>query len=409
MARLKLWNWQKDDWPDFRFDAVSLTALEERFLQESGVYWGALKHLEKNGKDFLAVELMSEEALKTSEIEGEILNRESVQSSIWRQFGLATDHRRVPPAEQGISELMVELYRESQVPLDEARLLHWHALVMNGRRDLIGGVYREGGDPMQVVSGPLHEPKVHFEAPPASAVPNEMRRFLEWYRNTGPAGTARLPMLTRAGICHLYFVSIHPFEDGNGRIGRALSEKSLAEGLGKPALIALSAAIQRNRKGYYEMLERSNKRNEITEWLVYFAETVLEAQAESQRWVEFLIEKTRLIDRLRGKWNERQEKVILRMAREGPGGFKGGLSAENYLAITGTSRATATRDLQDLVEMGALIRTGRLKGTRYHLAITTQPTPVAEVIPVEDSTQLKMDAIAQAWRNANPSQVRRPD
>ena len=222
---------------------------------------------------------------------------------------------------------------------------------------------------MQVVSGPLHSPKVHFEAPPASAVPNEMRRFFEWYRITGPDGTQRLPILTRAGICHLYFVGIHPFEDGNGRIGRALSDKSLAEGLGKPPLIALSAAIHRNRKTYYDTLERSNSRNEITEWLVYFAESVLGAQAESQRWVDFLIEKTRLIDRLRGKWNERQEKVILRMAREGPGGFKGGLSAENYLAITGTSRATATRDLQALVDIGALVRSGRLKGTRYRLAI----------------------------------------
>lgn len=215
----------------------------------------------------------------------------------------------------------------------------------------------------------MHSPKVHFEAPPAAAVPNEMRRFFEWYRETGPEGTARLPMLTRAGICHLSFVSIHPFEDGNGRLARALSEKSLAEGLGKPALIALSAAIQRNRRTYYDMLERGNKRNEITDWLVYFAGTVLGAVAESQRWVEFLIEKTRLIDRLRGKWNERQERVFLRMAREGTAGFKGGLSAENYLAITGTSRATATRDLQGLVEMGALVRSGRLKGTRYRLAI----------------------------------------
>jgi Fic family protein len=255
------------------------------------------------------------------------------------------------------------------MPLDEARLLHWHALLMNGRRDLRGGVYRVGSDPMQVVSGPRQSPKVHFEAPPASSVPDGMRRFFEWYRSTGPDGAQRLPMLTRAGICHLYFVSIHPFEDGNGRIGRALSEKCLAEGLGKPPLIALSAAIHRSRKAYYDMLERSNTRNEITEWLVYFAQTALGAQAESQRWVEFLIEKTRLLDRLRGKWNERQEKVVLRMAREGPGGFKGGLSAENYLAITGTSRATATRDLQDLVEMGALFRTGRLKGTRYRLAI----------------------------------------
>ena len=369
MVGLKLWNWEQDDWPDFRFDPRRLAALEERFLQESGVYSGSVKHLEKDGRDLLVVELMSQEGLKTSEIEGEMLNRDSVQSSIRRHFGLATDHRRVPPAEQGISELMVELYRESQVPLNEARLLHWHALLMNGRRDLVGGVYRAGSDPMQVVSGPLHSPKVHFEAPPSKAVPNEMRRFLEWYHSTGSEGAKRLPVLTRAGICHLYFVSIHPFEDGNGRVARALSEKSLSEGLGKPELITLSSAIHRNRKTYYEMLERCNKHNEITEWLVYFAETVLGAQAESQRWVEFLIEKTRLIDRLRGKWNERQEKVILRMAREGPGGFQGGLSAENYLAITGTSRATATRDLQDLVEMGALVSTGRLKGTRYRLAI----------------------------------------
>jgi Fic family protein len=166
-------------------------------------------------------------------------------------------------------------------------------------------------------------------------------------------------------------VSIHPFEDGNGRLGRALAEKCLAEGLGHPVLLSLSATIHRGRKSYYDMLERSNKSNEITDWLVYFAETIITSLAESQSWVEFLIEKTRMFDRLRGHLNERQEKVILRMTREGPKGFQGGLSAENYLAITGTSRATATRDLQDLVEKGALRSSGRLKGTRYRLAIPT--------------------------------------
>lgn len=370
MKDFKLWNWQQDDWPNFRFDAGRLASLEADFLRRAGIYSGSFMHIAQDEKDLLAVELMSEEAMKTSEIEGEILNRESVQSSIRRQFGLSTDHRRVPPAEQGISELMVELYREFDAPVDEEKLLHWHGLLMNGRRDLAAiGSYRSGGDPMQVVSGPLHEPKVHFEAPPASAVPSEMRRFLEWYARLGPRGEAALPMLTRAGICHLYFVSIHPLEDGNGRMGRALSEKSLAEGLGHPILISLSATIHRNRKAYYDMLERSNRRNEITDWLVYFAETILDAQAETQRWVEFLIAKTRMFDRLRGRLNERQEKAILRMAREGPHGFRGGLSAENYLAITGTSRATATRDLQDLVQKGVLACSGRLKGTRYRLVM----------------------------------------
>ena len=369
METLKRWNWQLDDWPNFRFDAKRLTGLEEKFLRAAGVFLGSFKHLANESKVPLEVELLSEEAVRTSEIEGEMLNRDSVVSSIRRQFGLATDHRRVPPAELGISQLMAELHREFHAVVDQARLSHWHSLLMNGRLDLrkIGG-FRSEGDPMQVVSGPLYDPQVHFEAPPCSAVPAEMSRFLGWYSRTSPAGPDALPILTRAGICHLYFVSIHPYEDGNGRLARALAEKCLAEGLGHPVLMALSATIQRGRKTYYEMLERANKRNEVTEWLVYFAETILKAQSESQIWVEFLIEKTKLFDRLRGRLNERQEKVLLRMMREGPAGFRGGLSAENYLGITGTSRATATRDLQELVEMGALVRTGRLKGTRYRLA-----------------------------------------
>jgi Fic family protein len=143
--------------------------------------------------------------------------------------------------------------------------------------------------------------------------------------------------------------------------------------LGHAALIALSLTINRARKTYYELLERSNKGNEITPWLVYFAQTILHAQAHSQEIIEFVIAKTKFYDRLRGQLNERQDKVIARMFREGPSGFKGGLSAENYIRLTGTSRATATRDLQDLVEKQALVRTGTLKSTRYHLHLTVKP------------------------------------
>jgi Fic family protein len=173
--------------------------------------------------------------------------------------------------------------------------------------------------------------------------------------------------LTRAGIAHLYFVSIHPFEDGNGRIGRALAEKSLAQNLGQPSLIALAYTIERARNAYYEALHRNSRDTEITEWLVYFAETILEAQRNTMRCVDFYIAKARLCERLRGQLNVRQEKVIARMFREGIDGFKGGLSAENYITITRTSRATATRDLQELVALGALRRTGELRHTRYHL------------------------------------------
>jgi len=222
---------------------------------------------------------------------------------------------------------------------------------------------------MQVVSGAMHEPKVHFEAPPSSATPREMKNFIIWFNRTAPNGREPLPSLTRAGIAHLYFVSIHPFEDGNGRIARALSEKALAQSLNQPTLTALAATILIRRNAYYNALAAANKRIEITPWLAWFADTALEARRRTIAHVEFLIQKTRLLDRLRGELNDRQKKALLRMLREGPAGFKGGLSAANYATITGASPATTTRDLADMVDKGALIRVGERRHARYHVAI----------------------------------------
>lgn len=266
--------------------------------------------------------------------------------------------------------MMVDLYKTFNNPLSHEQLFAWHKMLMKGRRYLHDvGAYRTHEDSMQVVSGPVHKPKVHFEAPPSKAMHREMTRFIKWLNDTARDGKNPLPALSRAGIAHLHFVCIHPFEDGNGRIGRAIAEKALSQCLGQPTLIALSHAIQEQKNAYYETLEKNNKGNEITDWLVYFANTILDAQSYTQKLIDFLIEKTRLYDKLRGKMNERQEKVIARMFREGPEGFKGGLSAEKYISITKTSRATATRDLQDLVEMGALLKTGERKYTRYSLCI----------------------------------------
>jgi Fic family protein len=196
-----------------------------------------------------------------------------------------------------------------------------------------------------------------------------MKRFVAWFNDTAPGGKRPVPPLTRAGIAHLYFVCIHPFEDGNGRIGRALAEKSLAQNLGQRSLIALAYTIERKRKDYYAALERNNRDLDITDWMTYFADTVLAAQNNTIKRVDFYVAKARFHERLRGKLNERQERAIARMFREGIDGFKGGLSAENYITISKTSRATATRDLGDLVEKGALTRTGELRHTRYHLNI----------------------------------------
>lgn len=364
------WNWQQADWPTFRYDSRKLEALEARFLHQAGIFTGAAKHVSLDDMQELTVTLISEEALNTAEIEGEILNRESLQSSIRRHFGIATDHRKVPPAEKGMADMRVDLFRNWQAPLADNLLFGWHEMLMSGQRNLkdVGG-YRTGSEPMQIVSGAIHAPKVHYEAPPSAGIGKEMARFIKWFNQTAPGGKTPLPALTRAGIAHWHFVMIHPFEDGNGRIARALAEKALSQNLGLPSLIALSHIINSRRKAYYKALEVGSYSNEITAWLVNFAETVLEAQELAQRTVDFLIAKTKFFDRLRGQLNERQEKVIARMFREGPAGFKGGLSAENYITITGTSRATATRDLQDLVSKVALSKTGERKGTRYHLCI----------------------------------------
>jgi Fic family protein len=360
------WNWEKPDWPNFRWEAGRIAAAEERFLKAAGVVVGAAKHLDEGEHGRLIVETMSREAVTTSQIEGDVLDRASVQSSIQRQLGLSADKRRVAPAEEGVAELMVDLFRTFARPASAEMLFRWHRAVTRGRRDLRDiGRYRGNDEPMQVISGRIGSPKIHFEAPPSKRVPTEMQRFLAWFNRTAPQGAAPLPAVTRAGVAHLYFESIHPFEDGNGRIGRGLAEKALAQSTGRPAMTGLSATILSHRKSYYDALERANKKNEVSDWLAWFAEIVLEAQQRTIALVDFLIAKAKLLDRLRGQLNARQQKALLRMLREGPEGFEGGLSAGNYITITGASPATATRDLSGLVEMGAFLRTGELKHTRY--------------------------------------------
>jgi len=368
------WNWQQPDWPRFSWSPSRLAKAEEQFLLGAGVVFGAVHHLDSESRERLTVEVMSEEAVTSSEIEGEVLNRDSVQSSIRRELGLSADARRASPAEQGMAEMMVDIHRRSEAPLAEATLFSWHDMLMKGRRDLRDvGRYRTHAEAMQVVSGKVHDPRVHFEAPPSSQVPAEMTAFLDWFDRTAPSGSQPLPALTRAGTAHLYFESIHPFEDGNGRIGRAVSEKALAQSLGRPTLTALAATILTRRRSYYEMLEASNKRNDVSDWLAWFAGIALEAQQRTQAQIEFLIDKAKLLDRLRGELNERQEKVLLRVLAEGAEGFAGGLSAGNYVSIAKASPATARRDLADLVDKGALRRTGERRHTRYHLTISLRP------------------------------------
>lgn len=234
---------------------------------------------------------------------------------------------------------------------------------MQGRQDLDTGHYRSGQDATQIVSGPIHEPIVHYEAPPSARLPAEMASFLTWFEES----REKLPALARSAVAHLYFESLHPFEDGNGRIGRAISELSLSQSVGQTLLESLSQTIEKKRKHYYDQLASGSRSNKITEWIEYFSETILEAQKLSIAKIEFLVSKAKYFDRYRSQLNARQEKVILRIFCEGLDGFQGGLSASNYRNISGASPATVTRDLDDLVKRGGLTRSGEKKGTRYQL------------------------------------------
>lgn len=372
----KIWNWQQKDWPNFAFDMKVLEEFEKKFLHDSGLLLGAYQHIESEEKQLWVIEALSQEALKSSEIEGDILNRESLRSSIARCFGLMPstqnflDARTASPAEFGIAEMMHSLYETYAAPLTHEQLWDWHLMLTNARRDLTNvGAYRTHHEAMQIVSGyraygegegPV---RVHFEAPPSEQVGLEMEKFIQWFNQSAKT----LPCLVRAGMAHLFFVCIHPFEDGNGRISRALALKVILQSLQEPVLIALSQIIQMGRKKYYEKLDKNNKSLEITDWLTYFSEVILLARARAQELTEFLIFKAKLYHTHKDDLNKRQMKVLNRLFLAGVEGFEGGLSAEKYVAITQTSRATATRDLQELLEKKILYKTGELKSTRYYL------------------------------------------
>ena len=362
------WNWQQKDWPNFTYDEAALEDLEYQFVQTSGVALGSIKHINEEDKNELLIEVLSDEALTTSAIEGEYLDLGSIQESIKKNLGLETERKKLPQAEYGISEMMVNLYRTYAVPLTHEQLFEWHQMLANGRRDLVDiGRYRTHEDPMQVVSGRLDKPTVHYEAPPSSKMTNEMEAYVRWFNETHTTNKSKMLPLAKSGLAHYYFLAIHPFEDGNGRIARGISEKSISMDLGRPALISLSQTIESNKKEYYSSIEAHNFKLDLTEFLLYFGETILAAQQHTIKTIDFLIQKARFFDQYSRLMNERQLKVVQRMFKAGYSGFKGGLSADNYIRIARTSASTATRDLKDLVNKSILVKSGELKSTRYSL------------------------------------------
>lgn len=356
------WNWQHPDWPNFVFDSSVYIENDATFIHLCGKSQGYLKAISKSEFDQFKVEILSLEGAESAKIEGEILDRESLQSSIRRQFGLDPLLKKESLKEQGMAESLLDVYKTFQDPLDHTTLFRWHSYLFKGPTDLgCIGSYRIHVEPMQIVSNKYGSDKIYFEAPPSCLVFEEMTRFIDWYNNFEGM------LLVKACIAHVYFESIHPFEDGNGRIGRLIVEKTLSQGLKHPSLISISKLLEEKKKDYYNELEKCNRSLKIDDWIEFFSKKIIEAQKTSLVLLELLILKSKIVNSLKDSLNDRQTKALLRVFKEGPAGFKGGLSAENYISITKTSRATATRDLQDLVEKGVFLKTGELKSTRYFI------------------------------------------
>ena len=356
------WNWELAEWPHFKFEQAAVAKQEKEFLLGVGGAFAFLKNIGQDEYNRFVVEILSSEGIDSSKIEGEILDRESLQSSLKQHFGLQPSKKQKQPKEWGMAELLCDVYNSFDQPLTHQMLFNWHATLFKGSTDLEDlGKYRTHAEPMQIVSNRYGSQKVFFEGPPSKQVVKEMEQFISWFNATESSEAT----LSRAAIAHVYFESIHPFEDGNGRIGRLLVEKILSQGVSRPILIAVSKILETRKREYYSALEKCNRTLQVQEWVDFFAAVVLEGQEESMKLLSFLIQKSKILTALAGKINERQEKVLLRLFAEGPTGFKGGLSAENYISITYTSKATATRDLTDLVEKGALVKTGELRHTRY--------------------------------------------
>jgi Fic family protein len=362
-----LYNWQQKDWTNFQYDSSKFEQMSIEFIEIAGQSFGFLKSLSETNQEESIITILVKEAIKTSEIEGEFISRADVISSIKRNLGYK-EPRVKDKRSEGIATLLIKSRENFEEKLSENVLFDWHTLLMQGSNILEIGQWRTYSEPMQVVSGAMGKEKIHFEAPPSAQVPTEMERFFEWFNNSTFEGKKPINNpLVRSAIAHLYFESIHPFEDGNGRIGRIIAEKALAQSIKRPILMSLSTAIERNKKIYYEALEKAQRSNEINEWIEYFAKTIIEAQKDFIESIEFLLKKTAFYDHNKSFLNEAQLKVINRMLEEGTDGFRGGLNARKYQAITQVSKATATRHLQDLLERGFLTSEGGGRSTNYQV------------------------------------------
>lgn len=360
--------WQRESWPELHWDDHALAKPLAHASREQGRLLGKMEGLGFDLRSEAHLRTLTEDVLKSSEIEGENLPADQVRSSIARRLGM--DIGGLVPADrdvEGVVEMMLDATGSYKEPLTEERLFAWHAALFptgrSGMTRITVGAWRDDSNgPMRVVSGPIGKEKVHYEAPPADRLPSEMQRFLAWFEAPGDTD----PLLA-AGLAHLWFVTIHPFDDGNGRIARAIADMALARGerIGQ-RFYSMSGQICAERKNYYAMLERTQKAElDVTRWQDWFLECLLGAIQGASKTLSAVLEKARFWERFaKEPLNERQIKMLNRLMDA----FEGKLTSSKWAKIAKCSQDTAHRDIMDLVERGALKKDpGGGRSTSYSL------------------------------------------
>ena len=349
-----LYLWENPGWPRLRYDLTVLAAPLAAVHTAQGHLRGRMADVGLSQRDAATLRVLTDDVVKTSEIEGERLDPETVRSSIARRLGL--DIGALAPADrhvEGVVDMVLDATGAHAQPLTRERLFGWHAALFptgySGLAPIRTGTWRDDASgAMQVVSGPIGRRKVHFEAPPAPRLEAEMARFLEWFEQSTEGDR-----LVHAGLAHLWFVTLHPFDDGNGRIARAVGDMALARAdRSAQRFYSLSAQIQRERKDYYDMLERTQKGSmDVTPWLAWFLGCLLRAVEGANASLSAVLARSRVWQR----WaelplNERQIKLLNRLLE----GFEGKLTSSKWAAIAKCSADTALRDIGDLVARGVL-------------------------------------------------------
>ncbi|HDS1747114.1 MULTISPECIES: Fic family protein [Pseudomonas] len=367
-----LWIWQQPNWAHFSWQADALAPLLRACGQAQGRLLGMLGAVSSDTQVQSSLDALLQNIVTSSAIECEQLNVGSVRSSLARRLGLNEEGRTTSRSE-GLAQLLLDATRAYQQPLVLQRLFAWHAWLFPSDDHLMARPLRvgmlRGEEPMQVVSGRLARPTVHFQAPPRAGLEAQLDDFFAWFQSS--RSDASLDPFLRAGIAHFWFVTLHPFDDGNGRLTRAITDLALAQGEQQAIrFYAMSASILDDRAGYYRILEASQKGTlDITAWLQWFLATLLKSLEQALARIDRVLAKARFWQAHRSQaLSAEQVKVLNRLLDGGERGFENGISAAQYQAVAKVSKATATRHLSDLVEKGCLARLpGGGRSTRYQL------------------------------------------